>query len=464
MCGHIGIINREKIIFKSEKLIKYFYQGLYVDALRGQHGTGICGVKTDGEINTYKRALQSSDFLELTKTKKIMSNNDNVFLIGHNRHATLGSHTDENTHPFVNNQITLFHNGTLTTHFNLNPGKTFSVDSDSISYLLSTSNKKTEALSKIQGAYALVWYDAIKKSINFARNSERTFFIGSIKDSTSIVWASEKGMLTWLCERNDIDLEEVVSLESGKLLSISLDPTIKIKISSFIPYIAQFNDNKSNFYSKGNKSIYNKPNKIEGVEQNSEIIVTVESWHNYNNSNNEYQNYGYLKCHYKDNIYFNVSGINKSEAIDRLNKNYKIKILSIVSDCLGYGTLLNELNALELIEYSLKRMGDNKATDSILKKEIAVIDIIGDISLKESQKMQDCYNQQDSFDENKGIHYPVKFSSGIKYISKSEYLRKTNGGCSNCTDDLPIEMSKNIRWDSEDNCYCPDCADFFRID
>jgi len=407
----------------------------------------------------FKRALTSSDFLELSTTKKIINDNNNVFLMGHNRHATFGAHTTENTHPFVNEEITLFHNGTLSSHSSLTPGKTFGVDSDAVSYILSQSTNKAESLGQLKGAYALVWYDENEESINFARNEDRSFYFGYIKNSKSLLYSSEKGLISWLAERNNIEIEKIEPLAIGKLVSIFLDSEKKVKVIPFTPYTAPTTV-YSGYYSKGVTPTV----KMEGVSTGDIIMVYAASWNSYNNANPvNATKYGYLKCHYKDDIYFNVSGISEKDKSKYLDKNYTFKITAITDAKAGYGTIIKELTDEEYVANKLKEI------DTIEKDKVITIQ-----SKKEEIKKGDLKDYVKNTLEKIGFtkltkeeleytDYSLVKGPGSTYISETDFLKRVQGGCSNCTDDILIMDAENTVWDYEGNPYCPECAAFFNI-
>ncbi|WP_373088631.1 hypothetical protein [Zhongshania sp.] len=220
MCGHIGTANLALTSPVGRK--KFFMQGLYVDALRGFDSTGVALVDNTkpSDVVTYKRAIPASDFVYARQTVKLM---DCFYkwdvAIGHNRAATIGRVMDDFAHPFTHGDITLAHNGTLATNTNLDGS--FEVDSEEIVYTMSQTSEK-ETLERINGAYALVWYDAGKHTVNFARNAERDFAYTVSTDGKQLYWASESGMLEWLLHRNHIKHGDIYETTPGMWLSFDM--------------------------------------------------------------------------------------------------------------------------------------------------------------------------------------------------------------------------------------------------
>jgi predicted glutamine amidotransferase len=450
MCGHFGIINREKNILNSDKLIKIFNQGLYCNSVRGQHGTGVCAINNKGEVKIYKRALNSADFIELPTAKKIINDNNNLMLLGHNRHATYGSHTDTNTHPFKNYNITLFHNGTLKSHTTLNPGTPFDVDSDAISYLLSGGEDIKKSLEKLNGAYALVWYDEELKTLNFARNDERTFYIAETK-SGSVIYSSESKLIEWLVDRNDVDIDKIYALAPGIHVSYPLDAKNEVTYTDFKPYKIDYKD----YYIKGYKYNSDLKSLIPDVKTGSIIIVKGIEWCNYSNSvERKPDTYGFISCLFKEDIYFNISGVKLSESTIYIDKQLELKVNSITSDCLGYGTFIRvvEDTVISGQIINIKKSVENSLKDIISKsKEL-------DLYVEEEYS----FSSDIDVDKETLTLNMVKGANG-RYITIKEFLRKVKNGCSNCTEDISVDNAYSTYWDDCDNPYCPDCASFYNI-
>lgn len=175
-----------------------FEQMLYADTLRGDDSTGVFGVNKYGNLKMIKSATPGCDFIQ-TKTYQDFS--DKIFstynvLVGHNRAATKGAKTDQNAHPFIEENICLVHNGTLPSHKHL---ADVEVDSHAICKAIAKRGMD-DALPDVNGAFALIWYDAKEKQLHITRNDQRPLWI--LEDDSAFFIASEPMMLRWLYARN----------------------------------------------------------------------------------------------------------------------------------------------------------------------------------------------------------------------------------------------------------------------
>ena len=161
MCGIVGFINTELTARQSRK--HWIRQALYVDQLRGVHATGLIVQEKESfqthmfpPLKVYKRALCAADFLQLNVVEDMLLNGDNAkVVIGHNRHATTGSSSDDNfAHPFTHKNISLVHNGTLVSDNGLTSN--YAVDSQNICATLGEvdSDKYADILAQLDGAFS----------------------------------------------------------------------------------------------------------------------------------------------------------------------------------------------------------------------------------------------------------------------------------------------------------------------
>lgn len=188
MCGLVGMAG--KLTAAHDKVFKKL---LIFDVIRGEHSTGVAAVPTNGDVNIAKQVGNPFELFEDKRYDRAI-NKQNRVLIGHNRFATQGAVNKANAHPFNFEHITGAHNGSLTNSKDLEDSKDFVVDSQAIFNHISKKGVE-DMVSKVQGAYALVWWDSDKETLNFIRNDERPLYIAFTEKSERLYWASEKWML-----------------------------------------------------------------------------------------------------------------------------------------------------------------------------------------------------------------------------------------------------------------------------
>ena len=236
MCGIVGMFSSTAL---SNSEIDLFKGLLAVDIIRGSHATGVIKVNTfQNKVSMHKRAVDAYDFLAMAETKEFFDKDRGNILIGHNRYATMGDKADhQNAHPFQQDHITMVHNGgvsawglDLLEGYN-EPGVV--VDSHMVAKTIAAHGIKKAVTEKLDGAFALVWWDSKEKSLNFIRNTDRPLYLAVLTGGT-VVWASEKGMLDVYCDRAsrsgpkyDTNCTPIL-LDNNKLISFKFDSNGKL--------------------------------------------------------------------------------------------------------------------------------------------------------------------------------------------------------------------------------------------
>lgn len=213
MCGIFGFATGERGKNASSRR-DTFINGLIFNMPRGWDSTGIAHVKEIGTpkkhesyVGYYKRALHVIDYLETKQVKKLLGNTDDYhYLIGHCRSATRGTQEDNNAHPFQYDHITLVHNGTVDQGLLAQHKATEFVDSASICSHMAKAGE-LETLEKLDGAFALVWYNQNDDTLNFARNKRKPMAWGFVKDENTMYYSSEWGVLNAAMIRNDQQID-----------------------------------------------------------------------------------------------------------------------------------------------------------------------------------------------------------------------------------------------------------------
>ena len=199
MCGLVGVVTKKSNGFSRQQQ-DIFTTLLFVDTLRGMDSTGVFVVNNEGDIFVAKEAGYAPRFIQTKEFEEAQRRawGRGSAMIGHNRARTRGDVNDDNAHPFnVDDNIFLVHNGTMRGNHKKHAD--VEVDSHAIAHLIHEKGSVSEALSAIDAAYALIWYDMEKGELNFIRNDERPLFWMETDDAW--VWASEAAMLEFAANR-----------------------------------------------------------------------------------------------------------------------------------------------------------------------------------------------------------------------------------------------------------------------
>lgn len=212
MCGIAGVMGVQ-YLGKAEEFIR---DSLVAGMLRGYDSSGIFQAEKSGKIWYHKEAAEgvylagSKDGAQFIKDAPRM-----LATITHTRAATQGVVNKENAHPFVvhkpdGNPMVGCHNGSLTTAWKSKPNAK-GLEVDSHWALKNIAEKGPEAFKEIFGAYCFVWMEVDKPGKVFmARNDQRPMHLLWTKDGKHCLFASEPGMLSWLAERNKIDVRDQI--------------------------------------------------------------------------------------------------------------------------------------------------------------------------------------------------------------------------------------------------------------
>ncbi len=386
--------------------------------------TGVVAVDSKGNVSTSKKAISSSDFVELRRYGKIIDRYFNLdALIGHNRAATRGIVTDDNAHPFRHGNITLVHNGSLQSTYDLPDGNKFQVDSEAIAYALSKMSPE-EVIPLLNGAFSLVWYDSDKEEIFFVRNDKRPMNLIECKDTKTILFGSEMGMITWLANRNGIKIERSWSLKEGNLMSFhlpsgKLEPrTTKVKLKNPAPVVSYLPPARPNV-------------PLEEIGLKGAKTVNVYAWKYSKYSVGS--DYGTISGFLEDDATVEVliQGMHKSEVStkegDFITGTYKASVLRAEKG--GNGSVVVTANRGRLI------CADTDDMDEEPKKG----------SKKNS---------------NRKIKEYVAGPGGA-LIQTGKWLNLTREGCLQCKEPISIDDHELVEWTHDERPICPDCIEAF---
>lgn len=223
MCGLVGIAG--DLGLKGEKAFKRM---LELDTYRGPHSTGVFSVKNNNETMLVKQLGTPWDLYEYRAFNTLMAQHSIKVLLGHNRWATKGKINKANAHPFEFDNVVGAHNGTLTSVTNLKDHLKFDVDSENLYHDMNI-NGAFETLPKLQGAFALTWFDKNEQTINLIRNDERPLYYAFSEDKKILFWASESWMIELGAGQAGIKLLGCWELPVGVLFTFDVPMLYPIK-------------------------------------------------------------------------------------------------------------------------------------------------------------------------------------------------------------------------------------------
>ena len=184
---------------------------IWVGGLRGTDNTGVASVKYDewDAVNLLKITGGPNELFD-RKSLDTVIKNDVAVLLGHNRSKTFGTTAPKDAHPFVFQNIVGSHNGTLTwqSKNKMKDDTKFGTDSEAL-FCDIDEHGFENTIKKMEGAWALVWYDRRTKVLNFHRNKERFLYYVTDKQNSTLYWASEPGFLYLVLNRHKIEFNKV---------------------------------------------------------------------------------------------------------------------------------------------------------------------------------------------------------------------------------------------------------------
>lgn len=227
MCGLVGVAGDTTAKWKD-----VFTDLLIIDSVRGMHGTGVAAVKRYESRVAVVKAPGPSHYLILTEEYQKLLKEPIKCLIGHNRYATIGEHSAKNSHPFEFEKVVGAHNGTLDKWAikRLHEWEKYGTDSEAL-YANMSEFGLPATVDKLEGAWALTWYDRTNNTINFLRNEKRPLFYTYSKDRTTLIWASEICMLEFVLKRahEDFDMAQCYVVDADNHLSWVIPNTVNDK-------------------------------------------------------------------------------------------------------------------------------------------------------------------------------------------------------------------------------------------
>lgn len=222
MCGLFGgyssvLLPVERDVIQNLMMLNY---------ARGEDSCGIVDFSPDatskiGKDTSNWRFWKSTDSpLDFARTKWHKAEKDRWskapprLIAGHARAATKGKVCQNNSHPFYHKPVIGMHNGTI-----YGPFKHYldhETDSEALIRNIAEMGVKgaiDDLASSHSAAYALVWVDYAKTTLNFLRNDKRPLHFAREKGGSTLFWSSEalqlELALSWVKDGEKFEIMEL---------------------------------------------------------------------------------------------------------------------------------------------------------------------------------------------------------------------------------------------------------------
>lgn len=210
MCGLVGVLGDV-----NADAIKAFNDLLVIDQIRGPHSTGVLGVSADGRYDLFKQAFTPTELMQWKAYDRVVHQGRRV-LMGHNRFATVGGINKWNAHPFDTNDVVGAHNGTIRNLHVLKHRALYDTDSEALLDEIGEDGIEN-VLPKVEGAWALTFFDKDTNKLCFIRNKERPLYYAFSENRRQMFWASEAIMLRFVFVRHGIKTGEITQFPEDQL-------------------------------------------------------------------------------------------------------------------------------------------------------------------------------------------------------------------------------------------------------
>ncbi len=402
ICGLVGMAGN--LTIKHDKVLKDL---LVMDSLRGQHSVGVAAIGL-GSAEIFKRAVLPADFFTMKGFNAIMKWNNSVY-IGHNRYATQGKINSVNAHPFEHGNIVGAHNGTLRQQNLLPDHKDFEVDSENIIHSINKLGIK-ETHTKLNGAFALTYFDFEEDRLCMIRNNERPLYYTTGEDGDTLFWASEAWMLRAALNRNGFKHNDVRDVTVGVHHSFDVDVKAKEPImvtrTSMKGYVAP------RVVAKSNSTPYSADYKTGNV-----IQFRMDSWKQaVGTSNIEGSQIGKSNICVKS---YSVPASIRQAFLDKDSGVFEGEIQSTYMTGPNGGSRTVILRPAS-IKRHVSKVTENKVGTTSKKSTITV---------------------------------------GGREITKERFNLATGNMCSWCTDDVQFEDAGVVVFQDLQGCVCKSCAE-----
>lgn len=431
ICGLVGIAGKIDSTGKS-----VFRRLLELDTVRGPHSTGVLFVGDRGNTEVLKKVGTPWDLYSYKATEEAFKNSVNV-LMGHNRWATQGKINNVNAHPFDMGNIIGAHNGTLTTRYNLQDHLKFDVDSENL-YHHMEENGVNDTIPKLNGAFALTWWDKTDDTLNIIRNDKRPLHYAISKDKKTILWASEPWMIYVACNAHKFEVDTIEEFKEDVLHSFSIPLGMAYNAKELTkPRIRKMEMYVPPVYSRPANTVFPRPTLVHGAVNTSLDKVGTEV----KKTGGAASFMEYQKC-VGQSLDFYVWGASSNSLGQRYIQCYGVDDDRLDIRCFA-----------EVSGHQWKKM---LASTKHFKGHCKAFSSSSGMHLTMDLRSVEEIEVADAEKDTPPMYF-IGYESSL--ITLPEYEKATERGCSWCSGHVDEEDANDLEWISCNEFVCGDCKE-----
>jgi len=487
MCGIWGMINNAPYAKVLKKHGDFMETMLVAGSLRGEDGTGIYAVGKKERLTVFKSPVPGYYFKDTAHYRNFEYINDfyNI-IVGHNRWATVGKVDYSGTHPFTEGNVTLVHNGTLKTRYDIPGFKDCDVDSQQIAYAI--NQEGPDIVEKLDGAFALAWYNEAEDKFYIVRNEERPLCWAMSEDHNQMYFASEPAMLQMAMMRNGIKMcpeNMITDFQTGVLYTFDVQEKGVVKWTERKLTLGK----SRTVIQRLTGGTGTRGNTASGTELggNTSFLAGYKAWLVGEGDYTKKEKKLYTKFYTRKKL--KEYGLKEGKTVYFYLNDFRLYPNSKVKGRLRGAAVLPGDAAVVLHNYAPEEAELITVEKGLMKGMVAGVDIASEdkdaITVKNlrilNQTEEDTYwadeyhhNWETSKDtiettirDNIDVPFDLEEETTEdtfigprgKYYTKQEFLTLVPIGCVQCSEQLDENDANHIVWDQNDQPFCSDCIE-----